>query len=301
MPELQPFLLTIYKKGMICKETPKQNRVFRPKIGMKTIFRAIVFCVTLFLYGCGESLVDSRYVFVLPKLPDAWETMLGSADWQITWVNDRGKNEAITIAGNRNITVSLHPTRISAVSALPFWPDKGIRPGVFRQAGAIFPFDVSGTTLVASWQGGVDAHVFGELALLAGRAGQGGDEAEAASASRAAVLRLPQNFNWPRFRLLFNDPSLNEEVRADPWLADWSGIAAKIAQSGFDKRRLVPKARSSMNIPVGPGPWIGTSPFAAPLVFEGIPVFPVTIAAGTWVSAEGILRCNTQTWILYKK
>jgi hypothetical protein len=105
------------------------------------------------------------------------------------------------------------------------------------------------------------------------------------------------NFNWPRFRRLFDDPSLNAEVRADPWLADWAGIAAKIVKSGFDKRRLVPEARSSLAVPAGPGPWIGASPFAAPLFFEATPVFSVRPTADTWVSREGVLRCNSEAWI----
>jgi hypothetical protein len=125
------------------------------------------------------------------------------------------------------------------------------------------------------------------------------------STGRAVGPRLPWNFDWPRFRLLFEDPSVNAEVRADPWLADWQSIAAKIVQSGFDKRRLIPEPRINLTIPfsnganngVSRGPWIGTSPFAAPLLFEAGPVFPAHPAADTWVSREGILRCNTETWI----
>jgi hypothetical protein len=183
------------------------------------------------------------------------------------------------------VEISLPATWVSAVSAAPFWPDRGLRPGIFRPAGAIFPFDVSGKSLILSWQGGVDANLYWELIAAYGEAGQ-------------ESVRLPWNFNWPRFRQLFDDPTLNADVRADPWLADWNGIAAKMVQSGFDKRRLVPETRGRLEIPVGPGPWIGASPFAAPLFFEAVPVFPVRPAADTWISAEGILRCNTETWIL---
>jgi hypothetical protein len=172
--------------------------------------------------------------------------------------------------------------------ALPFWPEKGIRPGVFKPAGAIFPFDVSSKTVTLSWRGGVDAVLFWELASAAATS----------TTTGRAVDRLPQNFNWPRFRQLFDDPSVNAEFRADPWLADWSGIAEKIVRSGFDKRRLVPETRGTLKVPTGPGPWTGTSPFAAPLFFEDAPVFPVRPAGDTWVSAEGLLRCNTEAWIL---
>jgi len=242
-------------------------------------------CAGFFLHGCGESPVDSRYAVRMPEIPPAWETMLGSPSWRVEWLNDKGRQETATVRGNDGITISLPPTWVSAVSAAPFWPDRGLVPGIFRPAGAIFPYDVSGKDLVLSWQGGVDATLYGEFIAACGEDGQN-------------PTRLPWNFNWPRFRQLFDDPTLNADVRADPWLADWSAIAAKIVQSGFDKRRLVPEARTGLAIPVNPGPWIGASPFAAPLLFEDVPVFPVRPAADTWVSAGGILRCNTKTWIL---
>jgi hypothetical protein len=177
---------------------------------------------------------------------------------------------------------------------MPYWPEKGLAPGVFKPAGAIFPFDVSGRKISLSWQGGVDACMFRELAEASG------------TAEGRAVSRLPQNFNWPRFRQLFSDQSVNENVRADPWLADWHNIAEKTIRSSFDKRRLVPEARTSLKVPVGLGPWIGSSPFAAPLVFDSVPSFPVRnvtgqSAADTWVSAEGILHCNTETWMFLEK
>lgn len=256
----------------------------------------IMVCVIV-LQGCGESLVEPAYRVNLPELPPAWETLLGSPCWRIEWLNGQCRQEAATVRGNGSVEITVPRTFASAVIAMPFWPDKGIMHGIFRPAGAIFPFDVSGKNLVLSWQGGVDANLFQELVNAAGTAGQVSPP-ETDAAERAAVSRLPWNFNWPRFRLLFDDPSLNADIRADPWLADWNGIAAKIVQSGFDKRRLVPEVRNSLEASVGPGPWIGTSPFAPPLFFEAVPVFPVRQAADTWVSREGILRCNAQAWIL---
>ena len=248
---------------------------------MKTYFFSIIVCVVFLTHSCGgSSPVDSRYVLVLPKLPDSWETMLGSPHWQLEWISDTGTKETRVIRDGLEIT--LPQTWASPVIALPFWPEKNIYPGLFKPAGAIFPHDVSGKTLVLSWQGGVDASLFWEFTKFSGN---------------TTVSRLPWNFNWPRFRLLFDDPALNDEVRADPWLADWSSIAERTVQSGFDRRRLVPENRSNLSVPVAPGPWIGTSPFASPLVFAGTPFFPVRTAADTWVSAEGFLRCNSETWI----
>ena len=246
-------------------------------------------CVSLFSVSCGGMFIggEARYVLELPELPDAWRSMLGSPHWRIEWFDGEGRKRSAVLAGGAGLDVSVPGTFANPVLALPFWPEKGIDHGVFRPAGAIFPFDVSGGRLVLSWRGGIDAAMFLELARAAG------------SAENAAPhpTRLPWNFNWPRFRLLFEDPALNADVRADPWLVDWPGVAARTVQSGFDRRRLVPEAVVALELPLGHGPWIGTSPFAAPLVFAATPVFPVRPGADTWVSAEGLLRANTEAWI----
>jgi hypothetical protein len=290
---------------------------------MKTFFMVLALCAGFFLYGCGESLLDSRYSLKFPEIPQSWENMLGKPSWRVEWLNNEGRTAVMTLRSGENAEISLPQTMATAVLALPFWPERGLGPGIFRPAGAIFPFDASEKSLTLSWRGGVDAHLFGEFVKIAAEAaadtGQESvpsppeeEPAENISPERAAVPRLPWNFDWPRFRLLFEDPSVNADLRSDPWLADWHFIAAKIVQSGFDKRRLVPEPRQNLTISVSNGtsngispgicrgPWIGTSPFAAPLLFEAELVFPVRPTADTWVSREGILRCNTETWILIK-
>jgi hypothetical protein len=266
---------------------------------MKGYFYTFVLCMGFFLHSCGPDTGDQwsdRYTLELPDLPPAWEMALGIPQWRVEWLNSAGRLETATVTGNGKMTVSLPQTVASPVLARPFWPDKGLIAGIFRPAGAIFPFDVSGKNLVLGWQGGIDANLFWELAGVCGIAVS--DAGPETDDTERAALRQPQNFDWPRFRLLFADPTLNAEIRGDPWLADWRSIAEKIVLSGFDKRRLVPEPRGKLTVPVGPGPWIGTSPFAPPLLFEGVPVFPVRAAADTWVSSEGIVRCNTETWIL---
>jgi hypothetical protein len=251
--------------------------------------------VVLVLAGCGGgggngalpgSISRSAYTLRLPDIPPAWEALLGVPDWRIEWVSPAGSKATRVIRGNAAPEISLPETGTSPVSAWPCWPDRDIPPGVFRPAGALFPFDVSGADLRASWRGGVDAVLFWELA------------AATPPDSAPTVPRLPVNFNWPRFRELFaENGGINEAVRQDPWLADWTSIAQKTVQSGFDKRRLVPRSRGELAVPVGNGPWTGTSPFADALYFEAPPVFPVSDEAETWISAEGLLRCNQEAWL----
>jgi hypothetical protein len=267
-------------------ESIAQNVFFYPIYSMKVYFVLLVLCMGFVLHSCGLTDWDKRperYDLELPGLPPAWNGLLGRPCWQIEWVNSEGYREAMSIGKNGHADIAIPLNYASAVSALPFWPDKGIGPGIFRPAGAIFPFDASGKTLVLSWKGGVDANLFWELVQ---------------AFSDKAPSRLPQNFDWPRFRLLFDDPTLNKDIRADPWLANWQDIAKKIALSGFDKRRLVPEPHTNLKVPVNGGPWIGSSPFASPMFFEAEPVFPVKPSSDTWVSVEGVLRCNTDAWIL---
>jgi hypothetical protein len=259
-------------------------------------------CAALFLTGCdgggGNGILlpaapsGAGYTLSLPAIPPTWTALLGTPAWRIEWLNPAGGKELMMVRDGEKPRIAVPETWTGPVTAWPHWPARGIEPGVFKPAGALCPFDVSGGSLTLSWRGGVDTVLYWELAAAADPA------ASRTEASRAAVPRLPWNFNWPRFRDLFKEGSgLNADILADPWLADWSSIAAKTVKSGFDRRRLVPETRGTLSVPVGPGPWIGVSPFAEPLLFEAPPVFPVRDEPDTWVSAGGLLRCNREAWL----
>ncbi|MDR1899008.1 MAG: hypothetical protein LBQ55_03270 [Treponema sp.] len=236
--------------------------------------------------ACGD-LLDSRYALVLPELPPAWTALLGSPRWKIEYVNAEGIRESFESGGGRPV-ISLPPFTASAVSAWPFWPGRGIRPGVFRPAGALYPFDAAGSTLTLSWRGGVEAFFYWELADAAQKA------------DPAPVLRRPQNFDWPRFRQLLSDPAIDETVRADPWTADWRSVAEKVIRSGFDRRRITAAPSALVPAPVPAGPWFGASPFAAPwrAVAGEAPLFPAGAETASYFSPAGTLRINNDTWIL---
>jgi hypothetical protein len=254
---------------------------------MKNVF--ILLLPALLAPGCGRALTESTYTLELPDLPPAWQELLGSPRWRFEWINPQGFKEAKTAGAG--VEIRIPQTWASPVSAWPFWPDRGIGPGIFLPAGGIFPHDASGAALRLSWRGGVDAFLYWELG--AAWAVRDVEEPE------PSVPRLPGNFDWPRFRELLEDPEFSPEVRADPWRVDWKEAAAGIVRSGFDRRRLSPEARTDITVPVPAGSWIGVSPFAPPLVFApGIgPVFPAGSKPGSWFSPAGILRCSTEAWI----
>ncbi|GHV62471.1 hypothetical protein AGMMS49587_09400 [Spirochaetia bacterium] len=253
----------------------------------------MILLAVLCLCGCGNSLAESCFVLNFPALPPAWTELLGPPRWRVEWINPAGvRTFCETGASSQGIEIEVPPIDASPILAWPFWPNRGqspgIAPGLFRPAGAIFPFDAGGGRLDLSWQGGVDAFFYHALAQAAD------------PTSPKTGARVPQNFDWPRFRAVLSDPGVSAEVRADPWTADLRDIAVSVVQSGFDKRRFKPAAREEREIPVPGGPWIGTSPFAFPLLFEDdVPLFPVRPGpeSDTWYSAEGVLTCAGTNWM----
>jgi hypothetical protein len=254
--------------------------------------RVYLWLAVLVLSACGRSLLDPGYVLDFPEPPAAWRELLGDPQWRVEWIGPGGARETAVLAEGAEL--DLPRTWASPVTAWPFWPRRGIGPGIFYPAGAVFPFDASGGGLSLSWRGGVEAVFYGELAAAAVQA--------AGSESDAPASRRPWNFDWPRFRELLEDPALSEEVRLDPWRVDWKAAASAIVSSGFDRRRLRPEVREERPVPVPAGSWFGPSPFAPPLIFgEGeTPVFPAGSNPQSWFSPAGMLRCSTDAWIFVK-
>jgi hypothetical protein len=249
---------------------------------MRIVISILAAVFSLFLACCGDFL-NSRFILELPQAPETWVALLGEPNWRVEWLDTNGQKQKADVSPGKSLEIETLNTWANPVTAWPYWPACNLAPGVFKPAGALFPFDLAGKSLNLSWKAGPDTVFYWELA----RASQDNS-------------RTPARFDWQRFRELFETDALNEEVRKDPWLVDWGYVAGKTVSSSFDRRRLVPKALDYINIPVSSGPWYGASPFAEPLLFtDGAPrAFPVTSAnVDAWISAEGILRGNRKTWI----
>ncbi|MDR1400393.1 MAG: hypothetical protein LBJ41_10760 [Treponema sp.] len=242
-------------------------------------------CVLLGICACactedGTALYEIEF----PSIPEAWRELLGEPRWQVEWISPQGA-ASLESCGNAP-RLALIEEWTNPIIAYPFWPEQGVWSGMMKPAGALFPFDVEGSRIRLSWLGGVEALVYRELA--------------SASVHADKEARLPIYFNWPRFRELLSDLSLKEEVRNDPWLVDWKTVCLQIAQSGFDKRRIVSRKTEPLLIPLNAEAcWIGSSPFA--LAFgqargESLRL-EVSSAIDTYVCAEGILRCTQGAWI----
>ncbi|MDR0553827.1 MAG: hypothetical protein LBG76_03375 [Treponema sp.] len=241
----------------------------------------------LFAAAC-EPAIPPVYRLDPPVLPSAWEETLGSPHWRIEWLGPDGRILSLEEAALPAIEIA--PERANPVLAYPFWPERGIAPGAMRPAGGIFPFDASSSLLRLSWRGGVEGSFFRALNAA---------HSTGAEDSGISPLRRGECFDWPRFRELLNSDSIPAAIREDPWLADWRSLAERTARSGFDRRRIVIQAREELAIPLpADGPWIGPSPFAAPLPWEAgnTVIAGVTGAVDTYISPGGILHCTRGAW-----
>jgi hypothetical protein len=270
---------------------------------MKAINGFLCFVCSLALGACGNPAIRDDYVLDFPPLPAAWQEMLGNAHWRLSWTDAQGIRQTMDTAGNA--AISAVAEWATPALAFPYWPGRGILPGAMRPAGAILPFDVRGDRLQLSWRAGAEAWFYRELiaarnAALAEAGAEGGTEA----VRTALDKRRPEYFDWPRFRSLMDSDAMPTAIRDDPWRADWSDVAIRTVQSGFDRRRIVVQAAEELLVPgpaLGAGPFAGPSPFAPPLLPEpGAGYrFAVTGRADTYVSSGGILRVSGKTWVCY--
>jgi len=183
-------------------------------------------------------------------------------------------------------------TWTTPVLAWPFWPELGLSPGIMRPSGALFPWDTYGGDLCLSWEGGVDAVFWKELA---GAGRQDGSS----RAENAKNDRFPWLFDWLRFRELMEGDDIGDAVRHDPWVVDWKDVGRKTVESGFDRRRIKAMKSTEVEILLPAGRWLSSSPFAPALETpaSGKLTLEVTDAVGVWVSAGGILKASTSGWI----
>ncbi|MFP3090390.1 hypothetical protein LQZ21_08695 [Treponema sp. TIM-1] len=245
-----------------------------------------VFLMGLALGTCENRIIPSEYRVELPPLPPEWENILGSPRWQVEWINPDGRIKTLEADGSSIPELDIMMEWTTPVIAYPFWPDRGISPGILHPAGALFPFDAEESRIKLSWKGGVDAWVY-----LCLRDAGGADAPE---------NRQPHYFDWPRFRLLMESSDIDEEVRLDPWLADWQDVAARTVQSGFDRRRIKPAPREDLPVSIPQsGLYLGMSPFQEPRFLEKdeTVLFPVTGRVDTYVTAQGLLRCTQGAWL----
>jgi len=261
---------------------------------MKTNFFAIV--AFFAVISCDNSPIIPSYYLILPELPGHWLGILEEPHWRLEWVGEAGLWLEWELGpGQTPPPVSLMPEWSSPVLAWPYWPSIGLFPGMMRPAGAMFPWDVSGqAALTLSWRGGLDAVFWKELANA---------ERPSTPESATAARRIPWYFDWPRFRELLSGEDIPEAVRHDPWLADWKDIAQRTVNSGFDRRRIVSRRFSELEIPGLDGLWAGSSPFAPPIEAQSDSPLSISVNDTTdvWVSSGGVLKASTAGWVRHRR
>jgi hypothetical protein len=238
--------------------------------------------------SCESRILPPLYRVELPSLPPEWEEVLGAAQWRVEWIDPQGTIRSLETDGVQGVDLELIETWPNPVLAYPCWPDRDIAPGIFRPAGALYPFDVREGRISLSWKGGVEAWFYRCLREAPARnSGETGN-------------RRPELFDWPRFRALLESSDIDAKASADLWLPDWQAIADKTLQSGFDKKRIKPRAVEELPLII---PWtglyLGSSPFAEAAYWEKdeTVIFSVDAGVDTYVSDGGILRYTRGAWI----
>jgi hypothetical protein len=198
------------------------------------------------------------------------------------WYDPGGKLRQKVVYGTDPIEIRVLYQWPSPLIAWPYWPERGVSPGLYRPAGALYPFDVSEDRIFLSWRAGAEANFYRELTL-------------ARSLPGADPRRIPQYFDWPRFRSLLREEA--EELRDDPWLADWKNIAEKTVLSGFRKSlvKAAPRTPVELRIPCE-GPWFSASPFREQEFWEEGYRAVLALSSGPeiYLCSRGILHLSSE-------
>ena len=250
---------------------------------MKSLF--LLFLISIGLSACGPSPLPDYYLVQLPRSPASRTELLGEPQWRLEWYDSGGElqqKEIIGISAKIEILIEWP----SAVLAWPSWPEKGLPAGYFYPAGAIFPLDVNGETIILNWKAGAEAYFYRELDNIR---------------IQNTANRIPEYFDWKRFRSLLREET-PEELRMDPWLADWKDIAERTVRSGFRRSYVRAENRTNTEITVPhAGPWFGASPFSSIKLWEEGEniIFPLSARPEIFVCSGGMfsVSVNNRLWI----
>jgi hypothetical protein len=216
------------------------------KLSIITISFALLF--QAFLLSCSALLPDS-YRAALPPLPQSWTTVLDGAQvsWRFQYLDREGRLQVVDAGPGKNAALNIAWEYTSAVLAWPY--TSRMEWGTLFPAGAIFPLDVKGGSIVLSWEAGPQAWFYHEL-------------------SRAGIDA--SGFNWTKFRPFYSEirEKMAESAADDPWLLDWKGIAQKIAARGFKRSDFNLKKSEKLQLALPPEllsveAWAEQSPFTA--------------------------------------
>ena len=236
--------------------------------------------VSFSLTACGPSLLPEYYQVQLPPLPLTRMEVLGQPQWRLEWYDSSGKFQQKEISGN-TAKISILYEWPSAVLAWPYWPEKKLAAGYFYPAGALFPLDTRGDTIILNWRAGPEAYFYRELDTIRGL---------------NLNNRLPEYFDWKRFRTLLREGT-QEELRRDPWLANWKHIAENTLRSGFRSSLLRADTRINTEVTIPhEGPWFGASVFSPIRLWEEgeILIIPLSSRPEILVCPGGILHISAQ-------
>ena len=220
---------------------------------MKLHFLSFLFLV-MTVMSCGPSPIPELYRIQFPSSPELRTELLGECQWRLEYYDSEGTFCQKEITKTGTVKIGILQEWPSAILAWPYWPEKSLAAGYFFPAGAIYPLDVAGETIILSWEAGAEAFFYREL--------------DKAQELNTGTNRKPEFFDWKRFRTILRETAAEELIR-NPWLANWKDIAERTIHSGFRQTYVRPENRISTEIIIPhTGPWLSASPFRFPEFWE---------------------------------
>ncbi|MDR2900840.1 MAG: hypothetical protein LBV20_04920 [Treponema sp.] len=238
-------------------------------------------CIAL-LCACKNPVIYMQYEVILPEIPPHWQSVLGTPQWRVKWVDADGNWQNTEAQQTRIFSLEICTTQITPVIAYPYWPEKNIYPGTFYPAGAMFPLDAADNTINLDWRGGAESQLYLYLARF-----------------NNEENRRPEHFDWQRFRAFLRTENEDKKVKADPWHVDWEAVAKKIAASGFRSSYIALKDYSEISVTIPESAlWISPSPFDEGKQWKAgeTVVLQAAESVSRYVSAKGTMLFTHKTW-----
>jgi hypothetical protein len=98
-------------------------------------------CLLAGFLSCRGALAG-RCAVEVPEPPEVWRELLGEPRWLLEWVDGAGEKASRELADRfAAADIEVNEEWAAPVTAWPFWPERGLEPGLARPAGALFPLD----------------------------------------------------------------------------------------------------------------------------------------------------------------
>lgn len=177
-------------------------------------YRALLLCLIALLSGCSFFSSGKELSLRTPPLPSSWGPREGRITYEVRWIDASGTHRRLRCAPGATVALELPRLPNTAVLVAPYLRtpagERSLRPGA-----ALYPRDLDGRVLQASWKRGFEGVLFLEL-----------------------QRRSYAYFQVNQTRL---EVGLEAECGEDPWQADFELVLGKVLEERFRSSYLRPR------------------------------------------------------------